>query len=72
MKQSELQFLQRMLDRVGRKPYESIWGFWETEELHPNQWAYYLRKWADKGWYEYGVSLRSGWFTLEGIEYLSE
>lgn len=26
---------------------------------------YYLRKWDEKGWWDYGVSLRSGWFTPE-------
>jgi hypothetical protein len=24
---------------------------------------YYLQKWSDKGWWECGVSLRTGWFT---------
>lgn len=24
-----------------------------------------LQKWSDKGWWDYGVSLRCGWFTPE-------
>lgn len=28
---------------------------------------YLLGKWADKGWWEYGVSLRSGWMTPTGL-----
>jgi len=27
---------------------------------------YLLAKWADKGWYEYGVTLDLGWITPEG------
>ena len=30
-------------------------------------WA---EKWVRKGWWDYGVTLRSGWFTPEGIETL--
>jgi hypothetical protein len=29
---------------------------------------YLLDKWADKGWYEYGVSVDLGWLTDEGKE----
>lgn len=29
--------------------------------------AYILEKWSDKGWYDYGVSLRAGWLTTEGL-----
>ena len=28
--------------------------------------AYVLGKWADRGWWEYGVSLRGGWLTADG------
>lgn len=32
--------------------------------LMPEKRFYYiLGKWADRGWWEYGVSLRGGWFT---------
>jgi hypothetical protein len=32
--------------------------------------AYYiLKKWTDKGLYEYGVSIAYGWLTDEGINY---
>lgn len=27
---------------------------------------YWLGKWSDRNWWDYGVSLRSGWFTDEG------
>ena len=29
--------------------------------------AYIFSKWADKGWYDYGVSLMAGWLTDEGM-----
>lgn len=33
---------------------------------------YILDKWTRKGWWEYGVSLRSGWMTQEGIIALTD
>ena len=32
---------------------------------HKRAW-YLLRKWSDKGWYDYGVTLDLGWLTDEG------
>lgn len=34
---------------------------------HKRAWKI-LEKWADKGWYEYGVSLDMGWLTAKGKE----
>lgn len=35
----------------------------------PDSRSYYIgSKWTDKGWWDYGVSLRSGWLTPKGIE----
>lgn len=28
---------------------------------------FYLEKWAGKDWWDYGVSLRGGWLTTEGL-----
>jgi hypothetical protein len=36
-----------------------------------NQGDYILDKWTRKGWWEYGVSARSGWLTPKGVEALS-
>lgn len=33
---------------------------------------YLLAKWSDRGWWEYGVSLRGGWLTSEGHVKLAE
>ncbi len=30
---------------------------------------YLCEKWEARGWWEYGISIRSGWFTPEGYEY---
>jgi len=38
-----------------------------TKEMDQNPRLYYvLDKWSDKGYWEYGVSLRSGWLTEDG------
>jgi hypothetical protein len=34
--------------------------------------AYICLKWANKGWYDYGVSCLSGWLTTEAPVLLSE
>lgn len=34
---------------------------------HKRAW-YFLEKWTDKGWYEYGVTLDLGWVTEKGME----
>lgn len=36
--------------------------------IHPKRVCYLLEKWADKGWWECGVSLRTGWLTAKGLE----
>lgn len=36
-----------------------------------NRMFYLLDKWTSKGWWEYGVSLRCGWFTEEAPQELT-
>lgn len=72
MKPEELDFLRRMIERANSNPYKNIIGFWETEPLPTRKWMYYLTKWTRKNWYEFGVSLRTGWFTPEGIEEINK
>ena len=36
--------------------------------LHEKRAAYMLEKWSGKGWWECGVSLRTGWLTEKGLE----
>lgn len=33
---------------------------------YSSQLHYYLKKWEQRGWWEYGVSLRGGWLTSVG------
>ncbi len=34
--------------------------------MHHKRVQYLLYKWADRNWWEYGVSARTGWFTENG------
>lgn len=34
--------------------------------IHHKRVNYILLKWADRGWWDYGVSARTGWLTREG------
>lgn len=45
----------RELDQAGRAP-------------HYKRAHRMLEKWADRRWYEYGVTLDLGWLTAEGLE----
>lgn len=38
--------------------------------VHVNRAEYILEKWSDNGYWEYGVSLRTGQFTKKGIEWV--
>jgi hypothetical protein len=43
--------------------------FFPGLEMEPKRGYYLLEKWEERGWWEYGVSVRAGWFTPEGIEH---
>jgi len=34
--------------------------------IYPKRAEYILRKWCEKGWYEYGTSIYSGWLEPAG------
>jgi len=41
-------------------------SLYSAPEMNHKRRAYILRKWTERGWWEYGVSLRTGWLTPEG------
>lgn len=71
MNENESKLLAMLLARTGKKPYVNVTGFDEETDIAPKQWYYYLTKWSDKGWFDYGVSARTGWFTPEGITHFT-
>lgn len=75
MKPAEQQFLRAVLaahagpyhDHQRSKPpfaAEIAQGMGQNEK----QALRWVEKWDARGWWDYGVSLRSGWFTPEGYE----
>jgi hypothetical protein len=36
--------------------------------MHTKRSHYLAGKWCDKGWWDFGTTLRSGWFSPEGWE----
>lgn len=40
--------------------------------MHPKRAHYLLSKWADKGWYEWGVTMDLGWLTDKGKKKVEE
>lgn len=65
IKQQEIRFIAFVLAHDGRIPPDLWAGLTKLEYS-------YLKKWADKDWWDYGVSARSGWVTHKGREALQE
>jgi len=70
MKQSEIDFFIRVCELCrGVDLKGQIQGAMTPRDLinlpnfpiHHKQAWYYLEKWADKGWYNYGVTVDLGW-----------
>ena len=40
----------------------------KAARLHPKRAWYLLGKWSGRGWYDYSVSLETGWMTAAGLE----
>jgi hypothetical protein len=66
MKEKELNFAKTLLKAVENQPYKFGSAIKYSGD---KQLMYYLEKWTAKGFWEFGVSLRTGWFTPEGIEH---
>lgn len=70
MKPDEVWFL---LELAKRRPRQLANGPYATDistelGIHPKRALYILRKWEGKGWWESGVSERSGFLTDKGKE----
>ena len=71
MKPDEQQLLIRMLrDRpgLGAAPTCTATELAAKLSMNEKRAEYLLGKWTDKGWWDYGVSLRTGWLTEKGLE----
>lgn len=66
MKEREQKLVQNLMKLTYAKPYKAGMAI---ELVTDKQIHYYLEKWAENGWWDYGVSVRSGWFTPEGVEH---
>lgn len=69
MKDKEKNFLKLLLHNCGYKPYVPNRA---VDFSGDKQLMYYLEKWTNNGYWEYGVSLRTGWFTPEGIKHFTD
>lgn len=70
MKKREKKLMIDLLKLMGTKPYKgglAIDIVQSDKQLH-----YYLDKWARNNWWEYGVTLRGGWFTPKGIDHFKK
>jgi len=63
IKPDEIEFMKLILSHKGRYPSQ----YWEAMTKRQHR---ILEKWSDKGQWEYGVSVRSGWLTEVGYKHL--
>jgi len=54
------------LDEQGKRK-ELPWDVAPRLGIHPKRAQYLYQKWTDKGWFNYGVSARTGWLEPEGL-----
>jgi len=70
MKDDEVRFLVKLARERPKQaadgPFADAVG--ASLGIHPKRVDYLLQKWTDKGWWNYGVSARSGWLEPAGIE----
>ena len=67
MKDREKQLFKDIMKLTSYKPFTS--GMATNLVQNDKQLTYYLYKWVRNGWWNYGVTVRSGWFTPEGVQY---
>ncbi len=73
MKDDERALLIRLAELQGNKTLRPREFSFATDVavlmgIHENRANYILEKWDDKGWWNCGVSLRTGWLEPKGIE----
>jgi hypothetical protein len=62
IKADEIEFMKRVAEFGFKIPMQYWRGLTKRE-------YYLLSKWSGKGYWDYGVSLRSGWVTDDGKKY---
>lgn len=68
MKDDEKEFLERLRKRTIEDPNPPyVRQLVSDLGMNENRAAYICQKWADKGWYDYGVSVLAGWLTDKGM-----
>lgn len=75
MRRREEVVLYNKLRKLGPRPGLSVQDFERLahENMTPTKQARgWLEKWADKGWWNYGVALEGGWFEPGAPDSLTE
>ena len=75
MKEDEKQLLlkirkERPLPPKGENKFATEYG--DELGIHPKRTEYLLGKWTDRDWWEYGVTVRTGWLTEKGCKAADE
>lgn len=69
MKDDEISYLMVLCAHRGVYSPRELYSFLK---LPPKRALYILNKLVRKGFYDYGVSLDTGWLTDEGVKYIEE
>lgn len=80
MKQDELDFLKLMQFECVQTSLGAWWcshvltprDLWRITGINRKRMDFILQKWADRGWYNYGVNVEMGWMEADGMGILPE
>lgn len=63
LKQDESRLLEKLREREQNQSRKSADNFFAELGIAPKRGYYILQKFTNWGWWEYGVSLRTGWLV---------
>lgn len=69
-KPDEIAMMKEALNNTNAVPFERCFRN-VPEGMNIKRFLFILYKWVGRGWFDYGVSLRTGWLTPEGVAALS-
>lgn len=68
MKPDEREFLDALRKRGPNKVKPFAFEIAESLGMNYKRAQYLYLKWSERGWWDYGVSARTGWLTEAGME----
>ena len=71
IKKDEIEFFDKLISVIDNHSLRNK-IISEYKNIHPKRIAYILEKWEDKGIWESGISVTTGWFNEECINIMNK